>query len=285
MATLPFKRDSDGLLEHILHPRTEDRRVAWQDMIPSRYFYVRSEYETEIMTQQNVKRKWDIDVTKCEPKQLLVTLDGINYIAALRGIKAIRPQLHTCSPEAVYSTCEIEFIPNFEDPVGLTVGAQASATLNCVSGKFQLFLGPIAQNRAFVRACRQALHIEILGRDEFDEKASKAYEESLKKGESPVAESAKKPETSATGDSSSSEPIHTPSALLADRCKKLGITFEKIKARALEIKMKMASDPESAKIQRIHDDPSTWTGFDKISKLDCATLLQLIQVAQESKKK
>lgn len=264
---IPYSRDADGLISSIHHVRHPDQSINWQAMLKPEHLYVRPEAVETLLVQFNVKSKWDLDVTKCKPNQLLVTLAGINYLAYLRGLKSVVPTPFQVTESEVVSTCQVAFIPNFENPEGLTVGAQASASLYSVSGSFQLYLATIAQNRAFVRAVRQALRIEILGNDELDNKANKAFEAALESGQNPLLAPAK----TAVQESTTSSAI-TGVGLLADKCKARKISFDSLRVSALKI------------ITDLNSDPNLWTDFRDIPPLDSYTLLRKIEEAETDKK-
>ncbi len=265
MTTPSFTRDDNGLVKGMPHVFDELGRVNWQKMLLPKHLYVNPDYQEQVMVRQNVKSKWDIDVTKCEDKELLVTLAGLKYLARLRGVEAVRVHDLHVSPTEVTSVCSIQFAPNYENPDGLTVEAQASASLYSVSGKFQLYLAAFAQNRAFTRAAKDGLGIEILGFEEVDFKASKAFEEALKSGDNPLV-AASKPTTPIDDEFKVSG--FDANAFLARRCAELNKngshSFDKIKEHALTITADLKSDP------------NTWTGFADIDRLDACTLLEKI---------
>lgn len=280
-------RDENGLLKHIQHPKTPEGRIDWRKLIPIQYLYVSADFETEVKVAQNVKSKYDIDVTKVPDKQLVITLAGLKYLARLRGLKAVRASdLHVTDTE-VTSICTVEFIPNQDDPEGLTVGLQASASVYSVSGKFQLYLAALAQNRAYSRAVKDALGIEILGAEEVDFRASKAFEEQLAKGVNPLLANrvnAAPVEPKATPDVNGSKPF----GFLAKVCADNGISFDALKKRAIELRAELGFATAAARGEKLNEsyDPVNWTGFDEQSIMtnDAMLLVEKIQAAAKSKK-
>jgi hypothetical protein len=270
-----FSRDDNGLIKNFPYKFDELNRIDWRALIPAKYLYVNPDYETEIKVRQNVKNKWDVDVTKCEDKELLVTLAGLKYLARLRGVDAVKVHDLHVSPTEVTSVCSIRFSPNFENPEGLTVEAQASASLYSVSGKFQLYLAAFAQNRAFVRAAKDALGIEILGFEEVDFKASRAFEEAVKGGNNPLLDNARA--ASAPREEAKTQTIagFDGNAVLSRRCAELdkagSHSFDKIKAHALTVRGELESDPES------------WSDFSSIPRKDSFVLLGKINDAADKK--
>lgn len=282
----PSFRDDEGLIRNVDYPRDTLGRVDWRKLVQPAHLYVSPEYQVEVMTRQNVKSKWDIDVTKCEDKELLITLAGLKYLAHLRGVESVQPSdLHVSSTD-VTSVCTIRFSPNFENPDGLTVGAQASASVHSVSGKFQLYLSAMAQNRAYTRAVKEALRIEILGFEEVDFKASRAFEDAIKAGSSPLVtatQSAVTPEP-AERDKFSTQPF----GFLEKLCVERGITFEKLKVRAIELRDELEFAQGTARGDKINEsfDPANWTGFNEESIMprDAITLIDKIKAAKKAKK-
>lgn len=279
----PPIRDANGLLPTIPYTYTTDGRINWRALVPPQYLYVSSEFEIEVKTTQNVNSKWDIDVTKVPDKQLVITLAGLKWLARVRGLKAVRASdLHVTDTE-VTSVCTVEFIPNRDDPEGLTVGVQASASVYSVSGKFQLYLAALAQNRAYSRAVKDALGIEILGAEEVDFKASKAFEEQLKRGNNPLIRSA----AQVTVDEPTKANNPTPVGFLEKLCGDNKITFEALKVRAVEIRAELGYVAAEARGDnpKPNFDPVNWTGFNEESIManDALILMDKIRVAVDKK--
>ena len=279
-------RDENGFLKDRVYVKNDDGSVNWRKMIDAQYLYPREGRDRE-QIEARFGRKFEQltedEIAKIDDRQLLITLAGINNLAWLRGIKSSVPQPPVVTANEVTSVWVVEFIPNAEDPYGLTVAGQASASLYSVSGRFQLHLAALAGNRSYVRAVRQALRIEILGKDEFDPEASAAYEKSLKEngGKSPIAVA---PIPEAAPQASSGLAAISPQDRLAERCRELGYSIEQIKASAQKVRAEMVDNPVSAQVTRINGDPGLWESFANIESLDCFTLLAKINTAAESKK-
>jgi hypothetical protein len=98
---------------------------------------------------------------------LLILLGGIKDLAALRGIRSV-DYVVTASPDSsVTSVCKISFFPNFEtEGVPVSFSAIGDATALNTNGFGRQFLGPIAENRSFVRCIRNFLRINIVSQEE-----------------------------------------------------------------------------------------------------------------------
>lgn len=263
---MTFKRNKDtGLIDGIDYIYREDGSINWQAMLKPEHLYVNPDYTSSI--EKRFSKPWrEVNVKDLEDREVLVTLAGINYLAWLRGRTSIIPKVDSVTEHDVTSTCIVKFIPNIEDLDGLEVGAQASANVYSVSGKFQPFLATFAQNRAFVRAVRQALRIDILGKDEFDAEASKKHEEEVKKGYTIPKK------TEATVEPSEPSVI-LPHQKLAEKCKEKGYSFEDLQKSAIKNVSELTAGT----------DPAAWTGFDSIDPLDCFTLTSKLAEAKKKK--
>lgn len=278
----PLERDELGLLKSFKYPRRTDGTVDWRKCLLPEHLYVNPEYETELKTQFNVRSRWDIDVTKCDDKQLLVRLEGWNHLCFLRGLKAITPGLPVVLPGEVHTTVTVEFLPNFENPFGLIRGDAASASIYTEKPRFQLHLASMAFNKAFARAVRLALRVAIYGQDEFaDVKASAAFVEQVTKGDNPlraVAHAEIEP-------AKVSKP--TPVGFLEKLCGENKITFEALKARAIDIRAELGYVAAEARGDNPKStfDPVNWTGFNEESIManDALILMDKIRVAADKK--
>lgn len=160
-AYLLFQRDEKGLLKNVSHVFKDDGSVDWKRMIPDKYIVVNAEYFE--------KRQIAIpDSTDgLEDKQLLVLLGGIKELAKLRGVMSVDKKVWESSFDRAVVSCKLTFSPNYENDMQPFVYEEvASATLSNTNGFGQLFMETIASNRAFVRAVRNALRIDIVGSDE-----------------------------------------------------------------------------------------------------------------------
>ena len=152
-----FSRDQDGLIGGGLvnYIFNEDGTVNWRKMVKSEYLV------------PNRQRTKETDISKLEDKDLLILLGGIKELAQIRGFSDVSYSIVSPSPDYVVIGCKIQWIANFETE-GKEVGFSAvgdASPLNTNSFA-KIFLGPIAENRAFVRCVRNFLKINILSQEE-----------------------------------------------------------------------------------------------------------------------
>ncbi len=142
--------------------KDEGRRVDWRAMIPAEYL---------VPNKQNFEKRGEKipqDIKGIADKDLLILLDGIKYVADLRGFESVTYNFNS-SPEHCTASCTIVWSPNFETRnQAKTFTGMGDANFSNTNGFGSKFLGPIAENRAFVRAVRNFLRIPILGKDEVD---------------------------------------------------------------------------------------------------------------------
>lgn len=160
---IKIERDEFGLVKNTKYVFKDDgRRVDWRAMIPSEHL---------VPNRQNFERRGEKvpeNVNGLADKDLLILLSGIRFVADLRQFKSVEYTIKS-SPEHCTAVCKITWTPNFEtENQEKTFSGIGDATLNNTTGFGQKFLGPIAENRAFIRAVRNALQINILGKDEID---------------------------------------------------------------------------------------------------------------------
>lgn len=261
-----FKRLPSGLLEGVSYIYKPDGSIDYRAMIKPEYLAVQSEKKEEVEARFNKKVK-DLDLSTLPDYYLIILLGGIKDLLRIRGYKSLTNRVDYVSEQKAVVTTTIEFIGNFEtggEPV--IYSDTASASVYSVSGVFQLHLEAIAANRSLVRAVRNALGINIVGKDEFDERANKAYLSSG--GAALLAAKAPAPEVpESTG--------FAPFNVLSNRCKELTISFEKLKEAAAAYKAELVSDP------------AQWEDFSSLKdhRTDCYTLLTKINESQIKKVK
>jgi hypothetical protein len=260
-----IKRDENGLIEGVEYKFKADGTVDWRGMISPEFLIINKEYEKEIVMRYNRDIN-KINPLEVEDRYLLILLGGIKQVLRLRGYRSVKQEVNYVDGYKCVNTCTIEFIPNFETGgEAVTFSDTASASLDSTSGTFKLFIETIAANRAFVRAVRNGLGINIVGKDEFDDRANKKFAK--------VEELMKTPEVSEVSG-------FTPNRLLAAKCVDLGYTFTQIKDRALTL-----NSAESSENVKFESDPSAWASFDSIPHPDAYTMLNRLKAKEETKKK
>ncbi len=209
-----FVRNDFGLLTHINYVFDDSGLVNWRAMIPKEYL---------VPNKQNFEKRGEPVPTSVEgldDKNVLILLAGIKYLAMLRGFYSVKYTAINSSPSHCTVVCSIDWIGNYEttgNPVVFS-GVGDATPLN-TSEFGQYYLGPIAENRAFVRTVRNFLRINIVGADEVNNM--------------PVTEEI--PNPNANGRSS---------AVLESICSEKGLSFKEIKDRLIKENIKDAKDFE-----------------------------------------
>ena len=122
--------------------------------------------KTEFLVTNRQKTK-ETDVSKLDDKDLLILLGGIKELAQIRGFTSVEYDIHSPSSDYVVATCKIAWIPNYETEYKETVfSAVGDASPINTTNFARNYLGPIAENRAFVRCVRSFLKINIVASDE-----------------------------------------------------------------------------------------------------------------------
>lgn len=167
------KRDESGL---IIQPKVdylfnEDGTVDWRKMV-----------KQEFLVPNKQRAGDETDVSKLEDNQLIILLGGIKELAQIRGYTNVRYDVTSPSSDYVVATCSIDWIPNYEtEGRAVTFSAIGDASPNNTQSFAKFFLGPIAENRAFVRCVRNFLKINIVAQEELGN--SKIFEEPVDAGQ------------------------------------------------------------------------------------------------------
>ena len=149
------KRDSNGLLEGVDYGFTEDGLIDWRKMVKTEYLV------------SNRDRTSETDVTKLTDAQLIILLGGIKELAQIRGYTNVTYDVVSPSPDYVVATCTISWKPNYEtEGESVVFSAIGDASPHNTNSFARNFLGPIAENRAFVRCVRNFLKINIVAQEE-----------------------------------------------------------------------------------------------------------------------
>ena len=190
--------------------------MNWLEKIPDCYFYVPKELTKALCEKLELKPKELQEKIKEEGHSFVpeefkrVRLQGFREVARIRGIESAELISDHCSPDYVSKTSRIVWREN-------EYGSQEIST-DCGESfpkdeppPFHKYPACLAANRAFARNVRAFLNIMVMADVEFDG-------DSLLKDNTDNAE----------------ESSFEPQAVLAKKAKKLGFTFEQIRARVKE---------------------------------------------------
>lgn len=218
-AKISFARNETGLLVDQNYKYNSDGAIDWKAMVKPEFLVPnKDKFKPEIDLSS-------IDVTKLDDSQLLILLGGIKDVAYIRGFSSVDYDVITAKQDYVAVKCNITWIPNYEtgmQPVKFS--ALADAHFENTSGFGNKFLMAIAENRAFIRAVRNFLRINIVGQDEIDpKKKNEIIEES--------------------------QPVN-PANVLNRVMSEVGLTFQTIKAKLVS-----ENDEEAANWESVTDIP------------------------------
>ncbi len=193
-------RNEDGLINGVDYLFTEDGLIDWRKMVKPEHLV------------PNKDRTSETDVTKLKDYQLIILLGGIKELAQIRGYTDVKYDVVSPSSDYVVATCTISWKPNYETEGEVVVfSAIGDASPHNTNSFARNFLGPIAENRAFVRCVRNFLKINIVGKEEL--------------GGSDA------PPTATNTSSTTSDTSMDPRSMLQSVMNEKGITFDKIKQK------------------------------------------------------
>lgn len=228
-----WERDERGLLKNINYFFNEDGSINWRKMVPKENLFINKDRFQEGTDFSS------LDIENLLDSQLLIALPGIKHVAFIRGFTQVSYKVHAISLDHAAVSCKICWIPNFESnnqPIFFT--GMADAHLNNCKSFGKDFLLAIAENRAFIRAVRNFLRINIVGQDELGD---------LKK----------KPENE-----NSEEITLSPKSILKKLMANHQVSFEEIKRIFIEKNTKGASE---------------WTSVDDLSKPSLIAAIELLK--------
>lgn len=154
-------RSSQGYYANINYPKNEFGRINWKEMIPKEYLVVNKEYF------DRVGKPYPAEAEGLRDQELLVLLNGFKWLARIRGYNELLFPTIVSSPYHCTVECRIKWIPcednDYQTDISSGIG---DATPDNTTSFTKFYLGPMAENRSFVRCVRNYLNISILGKEE-----------------------------------------------------------------------------------------------------------------------
>ena len=209
-------RNEDGLINGVDYVFTDDGLIDWRKMVKPSHLV------------PNKDRTSETDVTKLKDYQLIILLGGIKELAQIRGFTDVRYEIVAPHHEYVAATCSITWTPNYEtEGRVVTFSAIGDASPRNTNSFASNFLGPIAENRAFVRCVRNFLKINIVGKEEL--------------GGTDAPPTATNTSTASGVSDTSMDPRHMLQSVMNEK----GVNFEKIKQKLVTESFDGAENLES----------------------------------------
>lgn len=251
-----FRRGEDGLIKDAIY-HVINGKISWRHSINPAHIVFNSRFDKELTELYGAAAAKLVyaDVIKdhiVDDRFILIKLNGFVELAELRGYYAAPVTITHVTPDGshVSAQCHISWLPNVEETHSKTSSGEADATMSNTGGFG--YLTAMAGNRAFVRAVKRGLGIEILG---FDEIAKK---------DTPLVE--------ASGTSAVSVDPLSPQGTLQKAADDLKITFDTVKKGAVKYAPKMKSTLEEIAV---------WTSFADVPPPDCMSLIGLLRKKAE----
>jgi len=161
MEIKPIVRDENGLIKGIEYFYTSEGLVDWRKMVKTEYLVPNKQY----FEKQN--KPVPATIEGLQDKELLILLAGIKNLARVRGYSSVHYNVTSPSADSVFVVCTIGWLPNYEtEKTSIYSSGIGDAHPNNTKGIGTMFLGPIAENRAFVRCVRNFLNVNVIGQDE-----------------------------------------------------------------------------------------------------------------------
>lgn len=266
---LRFKRDPEtGLVEGLTYRYTPEGLIDWRAMVDRRFLYVAREHEAKVVAAQG-KSLAEIDILLVKDDWLRIRVGGLNQLAHLRGVvSCVYPHMLAREGWAA-TTCEITFIANVESGgYPETWSGQASACRTSMDTRMLPYLETFAENRAFSRAVKRALQINILS----DIEVGGDSRDAAAGGDDGTKEADLANAPTASGFKPCDELVKVCQAHRVNGAA-APVSFEMLKAAA--IKLNADTAPEAK--ERVQADPSTWKAFSDIQPIDAWLLIGKIK--------
>jgi len=256
-----FKRDPEtGLLLGFPYKFKDDSSIDWSALLKPEHLYIPKDKVAAVEKQYGKSVK-EIDVTTIEDKYRAVTLQGLRFLATVRGYECIRQNVDSVSYDEGYQitaacthTCTIDWIGNYEtNMLSVSTSDSAGASLRSVTDFMRPYIECASANRAFCRTVRFFLNLGMVSKEEIFE------------GKFDLPE---KREEAASQSSTGSDPLD----LLRAHMKSMGLDFSKLKDNIVKRYAELIKN----------SNPSEWTDLETIPKNDIFTIIGILVKSKES---
>jgi hypothetical protein len=153
-------------------PKDDLGMVDWKELVPKKYMDLSEEWcsangiTKSEMTREEIEEK--LDEVGDEAKVIL--LAGFKTVAKIRGLQSIKSCIVRSDSDSAVAECKLTFT-DMDGELKVATG-NANASKENTSFPFSMYLESMAENRAFIRAVRYGLNINIIGYEELTGKES-----------------------------------------------------------------------------------------------------------------
>lgn len=149
--------------------------IDWKAMVPDEFIILnkfelaKKGIEVDDLTDDEV----DDIKKKASDRDLIILLGGFKFLAHLRGMVGGHGRCDYVSDGQNYVNCRytVDFAERKDlDLPAMSFSAVANASFENVGKDFSIYLETMAENRAFCRAVRMGLNINIVSQEEIDER-------------------------------------------------------------------------------------------------------------------
>lgn len=242
-----------------VYPRKPDGSINWRALVQPQHVYVKKGDEAKVatalgVTPQDIK-EGKYDTTRVEDKRLVIRKAGLIELARIRGYTSALPEVKCSNRDYVVVQTHIHWAA-FDGQPPVSTGGVGEASPDNTSSFMRFYLAAAAENRAFSRAVRQFLNIDIVSADEL---GGNSVEPEVDSG-------------------SSMSTSWQPQDVLQKKVEEAKSSFEKMKAAAVA---KFKHDTEQLAKDPLYKaefktDPAVWVKYADITAIDCLTLIELI---------
>lgn len=265
----PFTRDENGLINGLSYKFTPIGHVDWKSMIPTEFVVVNEDYYKD--------KTVPTDINSIPDNHKLILLGGIKELASIRGLISRENKVIVSTEDICLVECRVTFIGNYETSGKELVYseiASADVNKNCTSDISKNYKETIAANRAFGRAVRGALNINIVSKDEIDNVRTRSFSGGNRQSSAPSV-----PPTSGESSVASNETegqSTLPWAMLQKRAEGKGVeSFADFKAR-LQSRIEAGRAPGFT-VETI----ANWNDYKDISAPECFRLNAMLEASRK----
>lgn len=151
-------------------PKNEQGLVEWrkivspQNILLNRKAFAAKGIDADALSEEEV----DEYRAAAKDEELLISLMGLRELADKRGVKSVNTVLESHDKDWTIARCSVEFLPNEEEPEGITYSDLGDCHIQNVSPDFATRMGALAANCAFSRAVRAYFRIKAIGFEEIN---------------------------------------------------------------------------------------------------------------------
>ncbi len=147
-------------------PTLDDGSINWRALVPKEFLYVNNK-KVDAVEKKYGKPLAELQISEIDDSFLVIKLGGLKKVAQIRGFSSVDYEVVFATESSIVTKCTILWNPRPEtNNTSISFSSLASVNTQNAQGMALQYYAETSENRAFCRAVRNFLRINVVSQEE-----------------------------------------------------------------------------------------------------------------------